>query len=274
MIIKTFKAYTPSMRNKTVLRNFSILKNLPEKKLLQKNNKKFGRNNKGHITVRHIGGGHKKRYRFIDFKRQKINIEGIVSTIEYDPNRNCNISLIKYSNGDKKYILHPEKLKIGQKIYNGNLKKLLIGNSLPLKYIPIGFHVHNIEFFPGKGGQIARSAGNYAKILTKGLKHCLLKLPSGQFRILNNKCLASIGKIDNFEYSRIIIGKAGRNRWKGIRPTVRGSAMNPIDHPHGGGEGKAPIGRKSPVTPWGKPFFGIKTRKNKKKSSSFIVHSF
>jgi len=273
MAIKIYKPYTPTTRNKTVL-DFSTLSKInPEKSLLVSNHRAKGRNNQGRITTRHKGGGHKRRYRLIDFKRNKYGIRGIVSTIEYDPNRNANIALINYDDGEKRYILHPEKLKIGDFIYAGNTKELSIGNALPLEYIPLGTDVHNIELFPGKGGQIVRSAGTSAKILAKENNFVVLRLSSKEIRLFKKECYATIGRVSNSDFYNVVLGKAGRSRWLGIRPTVRGSVMNPVDHPHGGGEGRCPIGRPRPLTPWGKPALGMKTRKRKNKSDMFIIRS-
>jgi large subunit ribosomal protein L2 len=273
MKIKVFKPYTPSTRNKSVA-DFSILSHTkPEKSLIIKNHRTKGRNNQGRITIRHKGGGHKKRYRLIDFKRNKIDIQGKVISIEYDPNRNSYIALIYYTDGEKRYILHPENLKIGDTVISGNNINIKIGNTLPLSLIPLGTEVHNIELFPGKGGQIIRSAGTSAKILAKENNFVVLRLSSKEIRLFKKECMATIGKISNSEHYNILLGKAGRKRWLGIRPTVRGAAMNPVDHPHGGGEGKCPIGKPRPLTPWGKPALGIKTRKCKNKSDIFIIRS-
>lgn len=261
--IKKYKPYTSSIRNRSTI-NFSFLTKIkPEKSLTKLNHRLKGRNNQGKITIRHKGGGHKRKYRIIDFKRNKYNIKGIVNTIEYDPNRNVYISLINYEDGEKRYILYPNNLKIGDYIYSGNNVSINIGNSLPLYNIPNGTYIHNLELFPKKGGQLVRSAGSFAKILSKENNKIIIILPSKEIRIFNNNCYATIGKLSNYNYFNIKIGKAGRNRWLGIRPTVRGSAMNPIDHPHGGGEGKSPIGKPQPRTPWGKIALGKKTRKNK-----------
>jgi large subunit ribosomal protein L2 len=271
MGLKAYKPYTPSMRQCTTGNFLTLSKIKPEKTLTYHIHRKKGRNNQGVITIRHRGGGHKRSYRKIDFKRNKINIDGIVKSIEYDPNRNVNISLIYYTDGEKRYILHPEKLKLGETIVstleNGFLKP---GNSMPLKNIPLGTEIHNIELYPGKGGQIARSAGIAAKILAKEGHFVAIRLASKEIRLFNEKCFATIGKLDNSEFANIKLGKAGRTRWLDRRPTVRGSAMNPIDHPHGGGEGRCPIGRAHPVTPWGKPALGVKTRKNKK--NNYILY--
>jgi len=273
MTIKLYKPYTCSTRTRTVL-DFSILSKVkPEKSLLCSNHRAKGRNNQGHITIRHKGGGHKRRYRLIDFKRNKQNINGQVTSIEYDPNRNANIALITYLDGEKRYILHPENLKIGDIICSGKNSEIKIGNALPLENIPLGTDIHNIEFFPGKGGQIIRSAGTSAKIIAKENDLVVLKLSSKEIRLFKKECFATIGKISNGDFYNVISGKAGRNRWLGKRPTVRGAVMNPVDHPHGGGEGRCPIGKPQPRTPWGKPALGVKTRKKRKKSDLFIIRS-
>lgn len=271
MGIRLYKAYTPGTRNRTVSTFNEITKPFPEKRLTKKINSANGRNNRGVITSRHRGGGHKKKYRFIDFKRDKFNISGQVKSIEYDPNRNARIALINYTDGDKRYILHPRSLTIGDTIIAGENVPLDIGNSLPLDKIPLGTAVHNIEITPNKGGQIVRAAGTYAQIVAKEGYSITLKLPSSEVRTIHNKCYATIGQIGNIDAGNITIGKAGRNRWLNKRPKVRGVVMNPIDHPHGGGEGKSPIGRPRPVTPWGKPALGQKTRKRKKYSNKYIL---
>jgi large subunit ribosomal protein L2 len=271
MTIKIYKPYTPSTRTRTVL-DFSLLsKQKPEKSLLVSNHRAKGRNNQGHITIRHKGGGHKRRYRLIDFKRNKTDIKGQVISIEYDPNRNANIALINYLDGEKRYILHPENLQIGDFVSSGKNSEIKLGNALPLEFIPLGTEIHNIEFFPGKGGQITRSAGTSAKIIAKENNFVVLKLSSKEIRLFKKECFATIGKISNSDFYNVISGKAGRNRWLGKRPTVRGAVMNPVDHPHGGGEGKCPIGKPQPRTPWGKPALGVKTRKKRKKSDIFII---
>nr|YP_010276928.1 ribosomal protein L2 [Thalassionema bacillare]UHY40451.1 ribosomal protein L2 [Thalassionema bacillare]UHY40838.1 ribosomal protein L2 [Thalassionema bacillare]UHY41096.1 ribosomal protein L2 [Thalassionema bacillare] len=271
MAIRLYKAYTPGTRNR-ILSDFSeITKSKPEKSLLRKKHRNKGRNNRGVITIRHRGGGHKRRYRLIDFKRNKIEIEGRVAAIEYDPNRNARIALINYSDGEKRYILHPKNLQIGNSIYSGSNIPLNIGNSMPLDEIPLGTSVHNIEFIPNKGGQIVRAGGTSAKILAKEGNYVTLRLPSKEIRLLRKECYATIGEISNNDIFLIQSGKAGRTRWLGKRPTVRGSVMNPCDHPHGGGEGRAPVGRTRPLTPWGKPALGLKTRKNKKLSDAYIL---
>jgi large subunit ribosomal protein L2 len=273
MAIKIYKPYTPSTRNKSDL-DFSILSKIePEKSLTVANHRAKGRNNKGRITIRHKGGGHKRLYRLIDFKRNKYDIKGTVMSIEYDPNRNAFISLINYEDGDKRYILHPENLKVGDTVYAGINSPIEKGNSLPLDKIPLGTDVHNIELFPGKGGQLMRSAGTSAKILAKENDFVVLRLSSKEIRFFKKECFATVGKVSNSEFYNVVLGKAGRKRWLGVRPTVRGSVMNPVDHPHGGGEGRCPIGRSRPLTPWGKPALGMKTRKKKNKSDMFIIRS-
>ena len=271
MAIRLYKSYTPGTRNRA-LSNFSeITKSKPEKSLLRKNHRKKGRNNRGVITVRHRGGGHKRLYRLIDFKRNKINIEGRIVSVEYDPNRNSRIALVQYKDGEKRYIIHSKNLNVGDLVYSGSNIPLKVGNSMPLGEIPLGTSIHNIELIPQKGGQIVRSAGTFAKILAKEGNYVTLRLPSKEIRLLRKECFATIGEISNSDIFLVQSGKAGRTRWLGKRPTVRGSVMNPYDHPHGGGEGRAPIGRTRPLTPWGKPALGIKTRKNKKLSNAYIL---
>lgn len=273
MAIKIYKPYTPTTRNKSNL-DFSILtKKKPERSLIVSNHRAKGRNNQGRITIRHKGGGHKRCYRLIDFKRNKYNIKGNVTSIEYDPNRNAFISLITYNDGEKRYILHIETLKIGNIICSGKNIPISIGNSLPLNSIPLGTEVHNVELFPGKGGQLIRAAGTCAKVLAKENNFVVLRLSSKEIRLFKKECFATIGRVSNTDIYNVVSGKAGRSRWLGIRPTVRGSVMNPVDHPHGGGEGRCPIGKPRPLTPWGKPALGSKTRKRKKKSDIFIIHS-
>lgn len=280
MAIRKINPITPGQRNMTVLdyKKTLTIGNSPEKSLIVNLIKHGGRNNQGKITVRHQGNGQKHKYRIIDFKRNKDNIIGIVKTIEYDPNRNANICLLSYLDGEKRYILAPKGIKVGAKLLSGENSDvikidIIVGNCLPLSQIPQGTVVHNVELKPGKGGQMARSAGGSVQILGRDetAKYTLLKLSSGEVRKVLSNCRATIGVVGNEDYNLVNIGKAGRNRWKGIRPTVRGSAMNPNDHPHGGGEGKAPIGRKAPVTPWGKKALGLKTRDNKKVSNKMIV---
>jgi len=273
MAIKIYKPYTPSTRNRSVLDFSSLTKKKSEKSLTVANHRAKGRNNKGRITIRHKGGGHKRLYRLIDFKRNKYDILGTVVSIEYDPNRNANIALINYSDGEKRYILHPENLNIGDSIVAGKNLPIQVGNALPLDAIPLGTDVHNIELFPGKGGQLVRSAGTSAKVLAKENNFVVLRLSSKEIRLFKKECFATIGKISNSDFYNVVLGKAGRSRWLGIRPSVRGSVMNPIDHPHGGGEGRCPIGRARPLTPWGKPALGLKTRHKKKKSNVFIIRS-
>lgn len=271
MAIKIYKPTTPGTRNRGVSTFSEITKGKPEKKLRQHKHRAKGRNNQGRITVRHRGGGHKKMYRVIDFKRNKYNVEGTVAAIEYDPNRNSRIALIHYKDGEKRYILAPQNIKVGDKIEAGENATIAVGNALPLNSIPLGIDVHNIELQPKRGGQLARAAGTSAKILAIEGNYVTLRLPSKEIRVVHKNCFATIGTVGNSEISNLTIGKAGRNRWKGIRPTVRGVVMNPCDHPHGGGEGRSPIGRKRPLTPWGKPALGVKTRKRKKASDIYIV---
>ena len=271
MAIKIYKPYTPSSRNKSGL-DFSVLSKVePEKSLTTSNHRAKGRNNKGRITIRHKGGGHKRLYRLIDFKRNKYDVDGKVMSIEYDPNRNAFISLIQYEDGEKRYILHPENLKVGDIISAGTNSSITTGNSLPLDKIPLGTDVHNVELFPGKGGQLIRAAGTSAKILAKENDFVVLRLSSKEIRLFKKECTATVGRISNSDFYNVVLGKAGRSRWLGIRPTVRGSVMNPVDHPHGGGEGRCPIGKARPLTPWGKPALGMKTRKGKNKSDMFII---
>lgn len=271
MGIKTYNPYTPSRRQMTGSDFQEITKSTPEKSLVVSLKKHAGRNNQGKITVRHRGGGSKRKYRIIDFKRKKDNIAANVLSIEYDPNRTANIALICYADGEKAYILAPEGLHVGMKVMNGPEAEIKVGNCLPLSNIPVGTMIHNIEMNPGKGGQLVRSAGNGAQLMAKEGKHATLRLPSGEMRLVPIVCRASVGVVGNGEHSLINIGKAGRKRHMGIRPTVRGSAMNPNDHPHGGGEGKTGIGRPGPSTPWGKPALGLKTRKKHKKSNKYII---
>jgi large subunit ribosomal protein L2 len=271
MAIKIYKPYTATTRNRSVLDFSSLTKKKSEKSLTVANHRAKGRNNRGRITTRHKGGGHKRLYRLIDFKRNKYDVEGKVVAIEYDPNRNANIALINYVDGEKRYILHPENLNIGDTISAGKNAPMTAGNSLPLELIPLGADVHNIELFPGKGGQLIRSAGTSAKILAKENNFVVLRLSSKEIRLFKKECVATIGRISNSDFYNVVIGKAGRSRWLGIRPSVRGSVMNPVDHPHGGGEGRCPIGRARPLTPWGKPALGYKTRKKRNKSDVFII---
>ena len=271
MAIKTYNPYTPSRRNMTGSDFSEITKKTPEKALCTSLKKNAGRNNQGKITVRHHGGGNRRLYRNVDFKRNKDGISAKVIGIEYDPNRTANIALICYEDGEKAYILAPDGLKDGMKVMNGPEAEIRVGNCLPLSEIPVGTLVHNIELYPGKGGQLVRSAGNSAQLMAKEGKYATLRLPSGEMRMVPLVCRASIGTVGNTDHNLIKIGKAARKRHMGVRPTVRGSVMNPNDHPHGGGEGRAPIGRPGPCTPWGKPALGLKTRKKKKASNKLIV---
>ena len=271
MGIKTYRPYTPSRRHMTGSDFSEITTSTPEKSLLVSLNSKAGRNNQGKITVRHRGGGTRRKYRIIDFKRRKDGVPATVLSIEYDPNRSANIALICYADGEKTYILAPNGLKVGNSLMNGEKAEIKVGNCLPLQNIPIGTQVHNIELHPGKGGQLVRSAGNSAQLMAKEGKNATLRLPSGEMRMVPIICRATIGQVGNIDHELITIGKAGRKRHMGFRPTVRGSVMNPNDHPHGGGEGKTGIGRPSPMTPWGKPALGLKTRKHGKKSNELIV---
>ncbi|WP_026688622.1 50S ribosomal protein L2 [Alteribacter aurantiacus] len=271
MAIKKYKPTTNGRRGMSVLDFQEITTDKPEKSLLAPLSKKAGRNNHGRITVRHQGGGHKRQYRIIDFKRNKDGIPGRVATIEYDPNRSANIALINYVDGEKRYILAPKGLKVGMEIFSGKDADIKIGNALQLKDIPVGTIIHNIELKPGKGGQLVRSAGAEAQLLGKEGDYVLVRLRSGETRMILATCRATIGQVGNAEHELVTIGKAGRSRWLGKRPTVRGSVMNPVDHPHGGGEGRAPIGRKSPMSPWGKPTLGFKTRKKNKDTDKYIV---
>lgn len=270
MAIRNYKPTTPGRRKMSTLVNEELTKSTPEKSLTVRMQKKSGRNNQGKITVRHQGGGVKRKYRIIDFKRNKLEVPGVVASIEYDPNRTANIALINYKDGEKRYILAPKGLKVGAEISAGENADIKVGNALPLMSIPVGTMVHNIELRPGKGGELARSAGASAQILGREGNYVMLRLSSGEQRKVLGTCMATIGEVGNEDASLVKLGKAGRKRYMGIRPTVRGSVMNPNDHPHGGGEGRAPIGRKAPVTPWGKPALGYKTRK-KKQSDKFIV---
>ena len=271
MGIKTFNPYTPSRRAMTMLDNAEITKAAPEKSLTVSLKKTAGRNNQGKITVRHHGGGSRRKYRIIDFKRNKVDVPATVKSIEYDPNRTANIALICYADGEKTYILAPNGLKVGDVLMNGENAEVKVGNCLPLSAIPVGTEIHNIELYPGKGGQLVRAAGNVAQLMAKEGKYATLRLPSGEMRLVPLVCRATIGTVGNIEHGLVNIGKAGRKRNMGIRPTVRGSVMNPNDHPHGGGEGKAPVGRPGPCTPWGKPALGLKTRKKNKQSNKLIV---
>ena len=271
MSIRLYKSYTPGTRNRALLTFSEITTSTPEKSLIRKNHRKKGRNNRGVITIRHRGGGHKKRYRLIDFSRNKHNIEATVASIEYDPNRNARIALVQYEDGEKRYILQPTGLKVGDNIIASTEAPNSIGNSLPLASMPLGVQLHNIEVNPKKGGQLVRSAGGVAQLVAKEGDFVTVRLPSGEVRLLNNQCWATIGQVGNSEVMNLSMGKAGRSRWLGKRPTVRGSVMNPVDHPHGGGEGRCPVGRSQPLTPWGKPALGRKTRARKKYSDSLIL---
>ena len=271
MSIRLYKSYTPGTRNRALSSFAEITKAKPEKGLITKNQRCKGRNNRGVITIRHRGGGHKRRYRTIDFKRNKYGITGQIAAIEYDPNRNARIALVYYIDGEKRYILHAKNLKVGDTVLSGAGSPTSIGNTLPLSEIPLGTSIHNIEFIPKKGGQIVRAGGTSAKILAKEGDYVTLRLPSKEIRLLRKECFATIGEVSNNDAFLVQSGKAGRTRWLGKRPSVRGSVMNPCDHPHGGGEGRAPIGRTRPLTPWGKPALGIKTRKRKKLSDAYIL---
>lgn len=271
MGIKRYKPYTPSRRHMSVSTFEEITKSTPEKSLVVHIKKNSGRNNQGKLTVRHKGGGAKIKYRIIDFKRNKDNVPAKVTAIEYDPNRTANIALICYADGTKSYILAPVGLTVGDTIMNGAEAEVRTGNALPMRFIPVGASIHNVEMKPGKGGQLVRSAGNVAQLMAKEGKYATVKLPSGEMRLLPIDCRATIGQVGNIDHELVKIGKAGRKRHMGVRPTVRGSVMNPNDHPHGGGEGRAPIGRPSPMTPWGKPALGYKTRKKHKASSKYII---
>jgi large subunit ribosomal protein L2 len=271
MATKKYKPTTPGQRFKILLKREEVDRVKPEKSLLRPLKKSGGRNNTGQITVRHRGGGHKRMYRIIDFRRDKRNIPGRVASIEYDPNRTANIALINYLDGEKRYILAPLGLKKGDTVLAGETAEIKVGNALPLRNIPVGTMVHNVELKAGKGGQLARSAGAGVQLMDKEGGFAQLKLPSGEIRLVPLECFATVGQVGNIDHENVSLGKAGRSRWLGRRPQVRGSAMNPVDHPHGGGEGKAPIGRPQPVTPWGKPTLGYKTRPKKKLSEKYIL---
>ena len=271
MSVRKYKPTSPARRFMTVSTFEEITKKAPEKSLLAPLSRKGGRNSYGRITVRHRGGGTKQKYRIIDFKRDKDGIPAKVSAIEYDPNRSANIALLVYADGEKRYILAPNGLKVGDVVYSGEDSDIKPGNALPLESIPLGTVIHNIELKPGKGGQLVRSAGNEAQLMAKEGSYAQVRLPSGEVRKIDIRCKATIGQVGNLEHENISIGKAGRKRWMGIRPSVRGVVMNPSDHPHGGGEGKSPIGMPSPLTPWGKPTLGYKTRKKNKSSNKLIV---
>ncbi len=272
MSIKTYKPTTPSRRHMTVSGFDGIDKKAkPERKLVEVLKKHSGRNNYGRITVRHHGGGNRRKYRIIDFKRDKKDVEGTVLRLEYDPNRTANIALVEYPDGERRYIVAPVGLNKGDKITSSEAADIKPGNALPISAIPVGTVIHNIELYPGKGAQLVRSAGAAAQLMAKEGDLAQVRLPSGEYRYIRMNCMATIGQVGNLDHSNVTIGKAGRKRHMGIRPTVRGSVMNPVDHPHGGGEGKSPIGRPGPVTPWGKPTLGYKTRKTKNPTSKFIV---
>lgn len=270
MPIKTYKPTSPGRRGMSVSTFEEITRTKPEKSLLAPLKQKAGRNNQGRITVRHRGGGHKQRYRIIDFKRDKYGVPAKVTSIEYDPNRTARIALLTYADGEKRYILAPVGLKVGDRVMSGPEAEIRVGNSLPILRIPLGTQVHNIELQPGKGGQLVRAAGTSAQLVAKEGGYAQIRMPSGEVRLVSQNCLATIGQVGNVDHSNITLGKAGRKRWLGIRPTVRGSAMDPNSHPHGGGEGRAPIGMPGPKTPWGKPALGAKTRKNKR-TEKYIV---
>ena len=271
MAIKKYKPTTPGRRGMTVTDYSALSKVAPERSLLEPMKKAAGRNNTGRITVRHHGGGNRTKYRVIDFKRDKLDMPAVVKTLEYDPNRSAHIALVQYEDGEKRYILAPEGLKVGDTVMSGANADIKPGNCLPFVNIPVGTIVHNIELYPGKGAQLVRSAGNMAQLMAKEGKYALVRLPSGEMRNVPVNCIATIGQVGNIDHENVNIGKAGRKRHMGWRPTVRGSVMNPCDHPHGGGEGKSPIGRPSPVTPWGKPTMGYKTRDKKARTNKFIV---
>ncbi len=271
MGMKHFKPYTPSRRNMTVSDFSEITKKTPEKSLLAKKKEKAGRNSYGRITVRHQGGGNRQKYRIIDFKRKKDNIEATVIGIEYDPNRSANIALIQYEDGEKAYILAPQGLTDGDKVISGEAVDIKAGNAMPINSIPVGTLIHNIELNPGQGGKLVRTAGQSAQLMAKEGKYAHVRLPSGEMRLVLSRCRATIGVIGNSDHENVKLGKAGRKRHMGWRPEVRGSVMNPVDHPHGGGEGRAPVGHAGPMTPWGKPALGYKTRNKKKQSNKFIV---
>ena len=272
MPIKTYKPTTNARRNMSTLVNSELTKKAPEKSLVETLSKNGGRNNQGRITVRHHGGGAKRKYRIIDFKRNKFDVPGTVVSIEYDPNRNANIALVNYIDGEKRYIIAPKDIKVGTKVISSEKADIKLGNALPIMNIPVGTVIHNIELKPGKGAQLARSAGTSAQILGREDKYVLIRLTSGEIRKVLGVCIATVGEVGNADYELVKIGKAGRKRHMGVKPTVRGSVMNPNDHPHGGGEGRAPVGHKGPLTPWGKPALGYKTRKGKKQSDDLIVH--
>jgi len=269
--IRKLKPTSPGTRGMSLMETADITSSTPEKSLLRSQKRGSGRNNNGRITCRHKGGGHKKAYRLIDFKRNKVGIPAVVSTVEYDPNRNVRISLLTYADGEKRYMLYVAGLKVGDTVMSGPEAEFNNGNALPLEKIPLGTSVHNIELTAGRGGKMVRAAGNSAQLVAKEGDYVTLRLPSGEMRLVRKECYATIGVLGQADFKNMVTGKAGRNRWRGVRPTVRGSVMNPVDHPHGGGEGRAPIGRPCPVTPWGKPTLGYKTRNKKKHSTPLIV---
>jgi large subunit ribosomal protein L2 len=271
MGIRKIKPTSPGQRGMSMSDFSEITTSTPHKSLMKKITNKSGRNNTGRITCRHKGGRHKRAYRLIDFKRNKLGIPAIVETIEYDPNRNVRIALVLYADGERRYILRPEKLNVGATVMAGPDAEVQDGNAMPLKNVPLGSFVHNIELVPGNGGLLVRSAGCGAQLMAKENGYATLRLPSGEMRMISERCYATLGVLGNAEFKNLVVGKAGRNRYKGIKPTVRGSVMNPVDHPHGGGEGRAPIGRSAPLTPWGKKAMGVKTRNKKKPSSRLIV---
>ena len=273
MAIRLYRAYSPGTRTKSVSVFDDLSKKKPERSLTKGQRGCSGRNNRGVITIKGRGGGHKRKYRIIDFKRKESSISAKVAAIEYDPNRNARIALLQYSDGSKRYIISPRSLRIGMSVYSGTNVPIEVGNSMPLEYIPLGSIIHNVELTLGKGGQIARAAGTYAQLIAKEGDFVTLKLPSNEVRLVNKKCYATLGQVGNIESINITLGKAGRSRWLGKKPKVRGVVKNPIDHPHGGGEGRSPIGRAKPVTPWGKPALGIKTRKSTKASTKYILRS-
>jgi len=271
MPIKTFKPTTPSRRHMTVLSSTGLDKVTPEKKLIEVSKKNSGRNSYGRITVRHKGGGNRQKYRIIDFKRNKTDIQATVKTLEYDPNRTANIALLEYADGERRYIIAPQGLSRGDTVVSSASADIKVGNAMPVSSVPVGTFIHNIELYPGNGAQLARAAGGAAQLMAKENGYAQVRLPSGEVRLIRLDCKVTIGQVGNLDHENVQIGKAGRKRHMGIRPTVRGSVMNPVDHPHGGGEGKSPIGRPGPVTPWGKPTLGYKTRAKKNRTDKFIV---
>jgi|TARA_B110000977_G_scaffold201542_1_gene296747 large subunit ribosomal protein L2 len=271
MPIRFYNACTPGTRTRSVSKFTELTGSKPERSLIGKNSYSHGRNNRGVITSRKKGGGHKRRYRIIDFNRRKVNVLAKISSIDYDPNRNARVALLKYEDGIKSYILHPRLLEVGSFVCSGVTASFDVGNALPISQIPLGTFVHNIELIPGQGGKLVRAAGTSAQILAKANSFVTVKLPSGEVRLIRGNCFATIGQLGNIDSNAIVIGKAGAQRWRGRRPIVRGVVKNPIDHPHGGGEGRSPIGRKHPVTPWGKPALGVRTRKKRKYSDNYIV---